>query len=258
MNWSSQVDAQVNTTVETFRVPSNGSTVEAKTKFKPRKIYRIIADGRVFVALGALADAEYHNISSTPLDKCQDDGVTDIGIGINSVPLVFGGGGKTNWWGQFNSSNRYETVFWIRKDDSSKVSFNYHDCYYGDNQDDFSDPLRIEIQVPQAGDCEADVSETFFSPSTVNGILILGWGRLFDHTKMRAHMCVGSAFQILFSSVDNKALTVEAPASVICNNTNWHTVKCAGDLEEAVKLTTRDSGHNKARSYTLVPVDPYK
>jgi hypothetical protein len=120
------VDAQVNTTVETLRVPADGSSVTAKTRLKPRKIYYIIADGRVWdnESVGLLGDAEYDNISTEPRDTC-GDGVTDTGIGINSRPIYFGGTGKKNRWGPFNGDNRYEMVWVIGKDDSSQVSFSY-------------------------------------------------------------------------------------------------------------------------------------
>lgn len=264
---SSDVEAQVNTTVETLRVPSNGSAAQAKTRIKPRKIYYIIADGRYFddVEFGILSDAEFDDISLVnPLDRC-GGGLDDAGIGINSLPVVYGGQGKINRWSStFNSSNRYEVVWVLGKEDPAKLSFRVHDCNYDDNQDDFSDPLRIEIQAPQSGDCTVDVAYQEPPEFGVNkDVSIALEGHLFDHNERRAHWCNNSLFNVYAFSGPGleKPLAVEAPEGVSCTSAS-NVIYCHGILRgKTVKLTfgTLDSRNQfqKKWSYTIVPVDPY-
>ena len=263
MTWSSHANAQVNTTVETFRVPSDGSAVTAKTRFKQHKIYYIIADGRVFDNrhTDLLADAEYDFISATlPTDTC-GDGVTDTGIGINAVPVVLGGSGKTNRWGAFNASNRYEVVYWSRKEDSVNVSFNYHDCVYNNNKDHPSDPLRIEIQVPQAEICTDDVPTNVVFPDDVGGVHLGINGSTFEFSTKKAYMCAGATFLLTIESTTDQALIVRDPGSLICESRELFDVSCVGHLDKTVKLTVGTFGGRqteKLRTYTLIPVDPYK
>jgi hypothetical protein len=122
--------------VEVLTIPVDGGVVFSKSILERGVTYTLRASGSATIGGAGFGDAEYNfnPSSSEVVDLCSSAAV-DIGIGVNDM---VNSGRKNPSWGPYNPAHVYAVPLIGQ---GAAVSFNFHDCAYGDN----SGSLTVEI-----------------------------------------------------------------------------------------------------------------